>query len=108
MDIPQVINTQDSSVGEMGQAYLATGKAVALRRWDENAGESSELHSREYETVGYLISGRMEVEIDGQPATLLLVPAVRVMTGQRFDKCGFSVVDMSSGTDDRHVNSMPT
>lgn len=74
------MNARDASTGEMGQGYLVTGKEVGLRRWDEEAGEHSESHSRQYETVGYLISGKMEIEIDGQPATLdpgdsWLVPA---------------------------------
>lgn len=80
MDIPQIINEKDSSIGEMGQEYLVTGKEVDLRRWVEKPGEQSDIHSRAYETVGYLISGIMEIEIDGQPATLgpgdsWLVPA---------------------------------
>ncbi len=80
MDIPQIINADDASIGEMGQGYLITGKQVGLRRWDEEAGNACHSSSRQYETVGYLISGQMEIEIDGQCATLKagdswLVPA---------------------------------
>lgn len=80
MDIPQVISSADAAVGEMGQGYLVSGKNVDLRRWDEDAGNACQSTCRQYETVGYLISGQMEIEIDGQCATLKagdswLVPA---------------------------------
>lgn len=80
MDIPQVINADEASIGEMGQEYLVTGKNVDLRRWNEAAGKNCQSTCRQYETVGYLISGQMEIEIDGQCATLKagdswLVPA---------------------------------
>ena len=82
MDIPQIINRKDASTGEMGQEYLISGKNVDLRRWDESRGneQASEPHTREYETVGYLLSGKLEIEVDGQKGTLhpgdsWLVPA---------------------------------
>ncbi len=80
MDIPQIINKQDASMGEMGQDYLAVGKNVAMRRWEEEKGHHCEASSREYEVVGYLIIGQLEVDIDGQTAMLhpgdsWLVPA---------------------------------
>lgn len=80
MDIPQVISANDASIGDMGQGYLVSGKNVDLRRWDEAAGNACQSTCRQYETVGYLISGQMEIEIDGQCATLKpgdswLVPA---------------------------------
>ncbi|MFG0262674.1 MAG: cupin domain-containing protein [Novipirellula sp. JB048] len=70
MDIPQIHPASDAEVGSMGQRYLVTGKEVALRRWDEAAGEFSASHCRHYETVGYLLSGRLELEFDGGTATL--------------------------------------
>ncbi|NND98472.1 MAG: cupin domain-containing protein [Pirellulaceae bacterium] len=80
LDIPQIVSNKDAPTGELGQQYLATGKAVALRRWDEQPGQECEPSSRHYETVGYVVSGQLEVEIDGQRATLgpgdsWLVPA---------------------------------
>ncbi|MCB1883498.1 MAG: cupin domain-containing protein [Geminicoccaceae bacterium] len=59
--------------GEMGQRYLASGKSVAMRMWRrEAAGEADETHTRDYETVGYVIEGRAELTIAGQ--TLILEP----------------------------------
>ncbi|SMP59233.1 Cupin domain-containing protein [Neorhodopirellula lusitana] len=70
MDIPQVISKQAAETGEMGQEYLATGKQVSMRRWEQAASEFGETHCREYETVGMLISGILELDLDGQTATL--------------------------------------
>ena len=66
MNIPQVISTKDASLGSMGQEYLATGKEVAMRRWEEGVCDFCEMRSRQYETVGYLISGILELDLDGQ------------------------------------------
>ncbi len=70
MDIPQIHSTSDADIGSMGQTYLVTGKQVALRHWREAPGEFSESHCRDYETVGYLLSGVIELELDGGRATL--------------------------------------
>lgn len=85
MDIPQIVSKSDASIGEMGQLYLATGKNVALRRWHEKSGESSEPSCRDYETVGYLLSGRLELDLNGEVAVIKagdswLVPAQAIHT----------------------------
>ena len=49
---------------------LATGQNVALRRWDERAGEAGEMHTRDYETVGTVVEGRLEVTVDGETTTV--------------------------------------
>lgn len=53
----------------MGQKYLASGKALSMRLWEEAAGESGERHTREYETVGYVVSGRVEVHVGDDVVT---------------------------------------
>lgn len=70
MDIPQVTSQNEALTGEMGQEYLATGKQVALRRWVEDVCDFGPTHTREYETVGYVFSGVLELELDGQIAKL--------------------------------------
>ena len=55
------IDSSASPSGEMGQTYLASGTACAMRLWNEPAGDGGEPHSRPYETVGYVISGRVEI-----------------------------------------------
>lgn len=42
MDIHQVTAHPDADTGEMGQQHLATGKQVALRRWEEGVCEFGE------------------------------------------------------------------
>jgi mannose-6-phosphate isomerase-like protein (cupin superfamily) len=69
------ISSEASPVGAMGQVYLASGKRVAMRLWRDEApseGEPKPPSRRAYETVGYVISGRAELLIEGQ--TLRLDP----------------------------------
>ncbi|MDF2457615.1 MAG: hypothetical protein K0S79_31 [Nitrospira sp.] len=62
-----------SPKGEMGQKYLASGKGVSMRLWeDEPAGQPKPPTQRPYETVGYVVKGRAELQIEGQ--TILLEP----------------------------------
>lgn len=80
MDIPQIVGPDDAKRGEMGQQLLATGKSVALRRWRESSGQNCNSPPRAYETVGYLVSGKLEVQLDGEsaivnPGDSWLVPA---------------------------------
>lgn len=80
MDIPQIKTSSDTGQGAMGQIYLATGKQVALRRWEESPGGFSKPTTREYEVVGYLLQGVLELELDGGTAKMdvgdsWLVPA---------------------------------
>jgi len=57
----------------MGQKYLASGITLAMRLWQEEPpAEPKEPSHRDYETVGYVISGRAELTIEGQ--TLRLEP----------------------------------
>lgn len=75
------VSSGQSPTGEMGQTYLAAGKNVALRLWDqEEPGASKPTASREYETVGYVLEGKAELHLGEQKVTLSvgdswLVPA---------------------------------
>jgi quercetin dioxygenase-like cupin family protein len=61
------INSTYSPKGEMGQKYLASGKKVAMRLWEEApVNEPKPEAQREYETVGYVIQGRAELHLEGQ------------------------------------------
>ncbi|MBN3960208.1 cupin domain-containing protein [Nostoc sp. NMS8] len=67
------IDSTHSPKGKLGQKYLASGKEVAMRLWEkEQPNEDKEPSSRDYETVGYVISGRAELHIEGQ--MILLEP----------------------------------
>lgn len=65
------VQSAHSPKGAMGQKYLASGKNVAMRLWEnEQPGESKEPTARDYETVGYVISGRAELHLGGQMVLL--------------------------------------
>ncbi len=61
------VNSAHSPKGQMDQKYLATGKTVSMRLWeDEQPDEPKPAATREYETVGYVIKGKAELHIEGQ------------------------------------------
>ncbi len=65
------VSSSHSPRGDQGQTYLASGKSVAMRLWQESAREHDKpLSKRDYETAGYVISGRAELEIEGQTVKL--------------------------------------
>jgi quercetin dioxygenase-like cupin family protein len=75
------VEAGSSPKGDMGQKYLVAGKRVSMRLWtDEPGGKLKGSTSRDYETVGYVISGRATLELEGQtlnlkPEDSWLVPA---------------------------------
>ena len=65
------VNAQSSPKGKMGQKYLAIGKGISMRLWeDEPPGEAKPETQRSYETVGYVIKGRAELHLEGQMVLL--------------------------------------
>lgn len=57
--------------GTMGQKYLASGKSISMRLWeDEQPGDAKPESKRDYETVGYVIKGRAEFHLEGQMVLL--------------------------------------
>lgn len=67
------VSARYSPKGDMGQKYLASGIHVSMRMWEDlPAGPPKPPTERAYETVGYVIQGRAELQIEGQ--TILLEP----------------------------------
>jgi quercetin dioxygenase-like cupin family protein len=65
------VKAEYSPHGDMGQKYLASGVHVAMRLWEnEPAGEAKPVRQRDYETVGYVLSGRAELHVEGQKVLL--------------------------------------
>jgi quercetin dioxygenase-like cupin family protein len=64
------VDSSRSPAGDMGQLYLVSGKHVAMRLWDEAPGAEKSETTRPYETVGYVIHGRAELELAGQKLLL--------------------------------------
>ncbi len=67
------IDSHYSPSGKTGQKYLVSGKSISMRLWEDlQPGAQKEPSVREYETVGYAIKGRAQLDIEGQ---LLLLTA---------------------------------
>jgi quercetin dioxygenase-like cupin family protein len=65
------VSSAHSPKGDQGQKYLASGKTLSMRLWqDEPPAEAKPASRRDYETVGYVISGRAELHIEGQMVKL--------------------------------------
>jgi mannose-6-phosphate isomerase-like protein (cupin superfamily) len=61
------VNARYSPRGKRGQKYLPAGIKTSLRLWEhEQPGKAKSATQRPYETLGYVISGRAELEIEGQ------------------------------------------
>ncbi len=74
------VSSRTSPRGDMGQTYLTSGKRVSMRLWERETAQPMPVTERDYETVGYVISGRAELDIEGQmvrlePGDSWLVPA---------------------------------
>lgn len=66
------VHQSDAAQGQAGEKQLASGKAVAMRLWEEQPGDAQdkEAAARDYETVGYVIEGRAELSLEGKQITL--------------------------------------
>ncbi|MGD9727525.1 MAG: cupin domain-containing protein [Nitrospiraceae bacterium] len=65
------VTSEYSPKGEMGQTYLASGVHVSMRLWDSlPVAPPVEPTQRAYETVGYVIKGRAELQLEGQMVLL--------------------------------------
>lgn len=65
------IDSRFAPTGAMGQKYLAAGIDLSLRLWeDAPPGEPESAARRDYETVGYVIAGRAELDLEGQVVRL--------------------------------------
>lgn len=61
------VHSQESPRGEMGQKYLASGKSISMRLWEnEQPDQPKEPTARDYETVGFVIGGSAELHLEGQ------------------------------------------
>lgn len=66
------VSSRYSPSGDMGQKYLAAGTRLSMRLWSDEAPGDKATTTRDYETVGYVIGGRAELELEGQ--TVILEP----------------------------------
>jgi quercetin dioxygenase-like cupin family protein len=64
------VSASNSPKGEMGQKYLVSGKTVSMRLWEAEPKAGKAPTRREYETVGYVISGIAQLHLEGQTIRL--------------------------------------
>jgi quercetin dioxygenase-like cupin family protein len=75
------VEAADVEAGQMGQRYLAAGSRVAMRLWvAQPPGEGKPEAARDYETVGYVVTGRARLRagnevLDLDPGDSWVVPA---------------------------------
>lgn len=65
------VESEHSPVGKLGQRYLASGKSISMRLWEEAGGSQREQNAaREYEVVGFVLEGNATLELEGQTIKL--------------------------------------
>lgn len=71
------IDSRFSPKGKLGQKYLVSGKNVSLRLFENESVGEKQSSKRDYETVGYVISGQAELIFEAQSILLLrtLIPS---------------------------------
>lgn len=64
------VSGEHSPRGPEGEVYLASGKSLSMRLWRGEEPTEGEPRRRDYETVGYVVSGRAELVVEGQTVRL--------------------------------------
>lgn len=65
------VQSGHSPVGRLGQKFLVAGKKMSMRLWEaEPTDKKTELHAREYETLGYVIRGKARLQLEDQEIVL--------------------------------------
>ncbi len=72
MSTTEKVDASHAPLGSLGQTFLAGGDQVTLRLWEEAPGDSEhkEPYARPYETVGYVIEGKLEITVDDETIVL--------------------------------------
>ena len=75
-----IVSSSETPPSAEGEVTLAAGAAMSMRLWRDEQPHDKQPHRSPYETLGYVISGRAELTIEGQTASLKqgdswLVPA---------------------------------
>jgi quercetin dioxygenase-like cupin family protein len=64
------VSSAHSPRGPEGEIYLASGKRLSMRMWREEQPTEAASRTRDYETVGFVLSGRAELVTEGQTVRL--------------------------------------
>ena len=78
------VRRDDTTHGENGEHHLIRGETGAMRLWhnEQPSDTADKAPSRnDYETLGYVVSGQVELTVDGQTLTLNPGDSYRVPRG---------------------------
>ena len=65
------VSSATSPHGSHGQKYLAAGVKLSMRLWEAGEpGEPKPVSARDYETAGFVIEGKAELQLEGQTVLL--------------------------------------
>ncbi|MCJ2035433.1 cupin domain-containing protein [Methylobacterium sp. J-068] len=65
------VSSRTAGEGPHGEVALARGQSVAMRMWrNESPATDKPMAARPYETVGYVVSGRAELTVNGEKVVL--------------------------------------
>jgi len=64
------VDSTHSPRGAAGQIQLAMSRNLSMRLWEEQPGADKPTRQRDYETIGYVISGKAELRSEGQSVLL--------------------------------------
>lgn len=65
------ISSKDAPAGPHGEVSLAKGERIGMRMWrDEPPTDDKPSTTSEHETVGYVISGRAKLVLEGRTVVL--------------------------------------
>jgi quercetin dioxygenase-like cupin family protein len=67
------VSRNETRHGENGEHHLIGGRQGSMRLWhNEQPSDTADKqpHANDYETLGYVISGKVELTLDGQTLTL--------------------------------------
>ena len=105
------VGGEQAPQGGMGQRYLASGESVSMRLWEnEQPGEPKPEAARDYETVGYVISGLAELRLEDEKIPLATGDSWTVPKGARHTYEilePFTVVEATSPPAEEHGRDEP-
>ena len=70
------------ATGPLGSTLLASGEKVALRIWKDHTTSNKSPRSRDYEIVGYVVSGEIDVLIENETQHLSAGDSFVIAAGQ--------------------------
>ena len=75
-----IVSSDGAASSADGEVTLAAGASMSMRMWRDETPHDKGSHKSPYETLGFVISGRAELTVEGQTASLKtgdswLVPA---------------------------------